>query len=319
MSVADARPWTVVFTSRTQNLTRVMGWIAVPPEQAVQTIEVAALTDVEFEVIAAQHPTLALLDGDERLRPMTRNLFMVGRLTDPRVAATLPTQTVQTELDLANVWWTDAVGAGGADGVARQTLLVNLAADLLREERANGPYEGAALHSLESDRIVSRDNFGVVRFTHDLFEDWVLARLLGQKGPQLPAFLATVSAPFRLQRGARLLGALLLQDGQTECWRDLLVGIEEDPALKERWQLTFVSSPLLSARATTLLDDIQPFLVEGSSERLRALLTATVTLDVGPNVFWGPMLRALPARSELAALFMHEPTPRWAIWIPLVT
>ncbi|HEX7705216.1 MAG TPA: AAA family ATPase [Thermoanaerobaculia bacterium] len=319
VSVTDARSWMVVFTSRTQNLPHVMSWVALPANQAAQTIEVATLTDEEFEVTAAQQPSLALLDGDERLRPITRNLFMVSRLTDPRVAATLPTQGVQTELDLASVWWTHVVGAGGGDGLARQALLVDLAADLLREERTNGPYDAAALHSLESDRIVSRDNFGVVRFTHDLFEDWVLARLLGQKGAQLPAFLATVSAPFRLQRGVRLLGALLLQDGHTERWRQLLVGIEGDAALKERWQQTFVSSPLLSARATALLDEIQPLLLEGAAERTRALLTATVTLDVGPNVFWGSMLRALPARPELAALFMHEPTPRWAIWIPLVT
>ncbi|MDP9191098.1 MAG: hypothetical protein M3P06_05290 [Acidobacteriota bacterium] len=54
----------------------------------MQTIEVAALTG-RIQVIAAQHPSLALLDGDERLRPIARNLFMVGRLTDPRAGCEL--------------------------------------------------------------------------------------------------------------------------------------------------------------------------------------------------------------------------------------
>lgn len=319
VSVADARPWTVLITARTQNLPHVLAWMAVAPDQAVESIEIGPLTDEEFAVVAAEHTPLALLDADERLRPVTRNLFMIGRLTDARIATQLPTQAVATELDVATLWWTHVVGPNGAAGVARQTLLIQLAHDHLRDAPMNGPFDAAALHSLESDRIVSRDNFDVVRFTHDLFEDWTYARLLGQKGEDLPAFLAAVRAPFRLQRGMRLLAAMLVQDGEVARWKDLLIAVEAIPSLKERWQQTIVSSPLMSARATTLLDEIRPLLLEGSAERLRTLLTGAVTLDVGPNTRWAAMLHTLAARPELASLFMHDPTPRWAIWIPLVT
>jgi ATPase family associated with various cellular activities (AAA) len=319
VSVANARPWTVVFTSRSQNLPHVVAWMAVPPGPSTPALDISSLTDDEFAEVAATHPSLVLLDGDERLRPITRNLFMVSRLTDPRIAAQLPTQNAESELDIASIWWTHVVGAGGTAGVARQGLLIQLAEDLLRDVRIHGAFNPEALHSLESDRIVSRDSFGVVRFTHDLFEDWAFARLLGQKEAQLPVFLANVSAPFRLQRAVRLFAAMLLQEGAMARWRQLLLALESDAALKERWQQTVLAAPLLSARATELLTEIKAELLEGAGERLRALLTAAVTIDVGPNAFWGTMLRALPARPELAALFMHEPTPRWSIWIPLVT
>jgi ATPase family associated with various cellular activities (AAA) len=314
----DARPWTIVFTARTQNLPGVLTWLATARADAMQSIEVTQVTDREFAVIAEEHPTLALLDADERFHPITRNLFMIGRLTDPRIADQLPTKVIATELDVATTWWTYVVGAGGAAGVARQALLIALADDLLRATRTNGPFDPGALHSLEADRIVSRDNFGVVRFTHDIFEDWSFARLLGQKRDQLVVFLSSVPTPFRLQRAVRLFAAMLLESGDTPTWGQLLAAIEADAALKERWHQTFVSSPLLSARGADLLQAVQPLLLEGAAERLRALLTAAATLDVGPNAFWGPMLRSLPGRPDLAALFMDDPTPRWPRWIPLV-
>jgi hypothetical protein len=319
ISVADSRPWTVLFTARTENIPHVLAWVATSRTDKIESVEIGRLTDLEFTVLAAGHPALALLDADERLRPITRNLFLIGRLTDPRIVAQLPAKAVVTELDVANTWWTHVAGAGGVAGVARHAVLLELAADLLRETRTNGPFDAAALHGLESDRIVSRDNFGVVRFTHDLFEDWTFARLLGQKRAQLPAFVGAMGSPFRLQRAMRLFSAMLLEAGEIDAWKQALGTIEADASLKERWQQTYVAAPLLSSRGAELLSSVQQFLLEGAAERMRVLFTAAVTLDVGPNAFWGPMLRALPGRPDLAALFMHDPTPKWPLWIPLVT
>lgn len=316
----SARPWIIVVTARAQNLVDVQQWLALSDGQSFRSVDVELLSDVEFAAVSDGNPALQLLDTDERLRPMTRNLFMIAKLSDPRIVSQLPRRAALSEADISATWWQHVVSDGAAAGRARQTAVLQLAERIVTGNGAE-PSDALSLHALEVDGIVARDAFGIARFTHDVLEDWTIARLLAQKGELLPTYLRGFPVPFRLFRALRLYACMLLEAGEAERarWRALLRAVEDDAALAAQWQQALLASPLLSVRADELLDDLAPILFADDGSDLRALCTAVLATDVTPNPRWASFFAANQQRSlEAAMLLMHEPMPRWQVWIPLI-
>jgi hypothetical protein len=178
-----------------------------------------------------------------------------------------------------------------------------------------------ALLTLESDRILLRDpGRDLYRFGHDVFEDWVLCRVLDQNREHLTTYLKEIGQPFGLLRPLQLLGASLLEqrDG-VGIWLELLEQIEGDKELAPRWRQALTTAPIYSTRALELLDKSEPLLFADDARRLAELLVAIRTVAVAPDFSLLPAV-GMVAETPVDALsfLLRSPRPLWRVWFPFL-
>ncbi len=169
-----------------------------------------------------------------------------------------------------------------------------------------------ALTTLESDRVIIRDSGqNVYRFSHDLYGDWSLLRLLEQKRPELPNYLQGLGQPHGILRAVRLLGCMLLEGNKIDEWTSLMKAFERVSELSPRWQQAVLTAPFLSTRLKDLLDKSRKNLLDNNSRLLIKLLVAlrTTEVDVDPQI-----ATLTDSPEEALTLALNFPLPRWYVW-----
>lgn len=328
LSEDGSRHWTVVFSTREENLQDVYLWLNWQALGKPIRLQVPELTVEELQSVIEHSPRLKPLLSLSQLSPILKNPLMLRLLEDPRMLPNpedLP--PVATEIEISKVWWDRLVGnEGSVSGRARKSSLLRLGRQVVKSPGRHFTVEETvppeSIISLTADRIIVQDpDREVYHFDHHLLEDWVMYRLLDQRREDLSAYLQELDEPFGLYRSVQLLGLALLENSKTaDAWIQLIEQVEQASELSSRWRQALLTAPLVSPRSSELLDKAEPLLIADNARRLIELLVAVRTLEVMPNF----SLMFLFTEAELQSsdrvmpLLMSDPIPRWSVWQPFM-
>lgn len=322
----DGQPrWAVVVSAREDNLQDLHQWFDWAGLGKPKSLSVPELSDEEVDLVSQHSSRLGRILTTKHLAPIIRKPFILALLDDRRMlpgGQGLP--PIATEAEVARIWWNRVVGGGGVEGTERQQSLLAFgqrAASAPGRPLAATGMNSSAMSSLELDRVLVRDaGRDVYRFGHDLLEDWTLCRVLDQQREDLPSYLLKIGQPIGLVRSVQLLATATLESsGDTKAWVSLLQQVERSPELSPRWGQAILMAPLLSARASELLEKAQPSLLAEDGRRLADLLVATRTVAVSPDWSLLPVaLKVAEQHAELVSLLLSSGLPRWEIWLPFM-
>lgn len=320
-----AIPWTVIFTAREENLNDVHRWLDLRFFHAVRTLAVPELTVDEVQLVADHESRLRALTHDSHLQPILRNPFLLSVLVDQRMLPSgRPLPPLATEVEVSTVWWGNVVDSGGADGIARQQSLLKVGRRVLKNRGtliSTDDIDARILLTLRSDRILIREpGRDVYRFGHDLLEDWVLARVIDQQLDILTDFLRELGQPLGIVRPIQLVGLFLLElRGDHERWAQLVDQLDQASDLSPRWRQALLLAPLLSARASELLEALTGSLLARDGRLLADVLLSLRTIEVLPNLalFYGAAMVAKQV-NEITSLLLRDPVPSQRVWRPLI-
>lgn len=328
LSKDGSRHWTVVFSAREENLQDVYRWLNWQALEKPTRLQVPELTAEELRSVIEHSSRLKPLLSLSQLSPILKNPLMLRLLEDPRMLPNpehLP--PVATEIEISKVWWDRLVGnEGSVSGRNRKSSLLRLGKQVVKSPGKHFTVEETvppeSIISLIADRIIVQDpDREVYRFSHDLFEDWVMYRLLDQRREDLSAYLQELDEPLGLYRAVQLLGLALLENSKTaDSWIQLIEQVEQASELSPRWRQALLTAPLVSPRSSELFDKAEPLLIADNARRLIELLVAVRTLEVMPNFSVMSLFpeKALKFSDRLMPLLMSDPIPRWSVWQPFM-
>lgn len=324
---SGALRWSLVLTLRTDAIEAVRSWITLPAQQT-EVVSVSELTPDDVSALTQRLPHLAWVLHATDLGPVVHNPLFLSVLEQAHAARqeTAPSALV-TEADVYRIWWEKVVGRDSER--SRQQALLSLGERVLATRTRRLLPQGidpSILRDFEQDAILRRDpGTDTYWFGHDVFEEWIVARVLGQHEDTFVDFLRSVGRPFWAASALQLLACERLEDRNEGVgrWRTLLVQAEQDLGSDGLWRDAILSAPLRSARLGELLPRIEGPLLEGDAGRLSVLLRVVRTRWLMPNTLVAPMLSELAtgeplSPEERATLLLELGLPWLPIWLPVV-
>jgi hypothetical protein len=192
---------------------------------------------------------------------------------------------VRSEVDLVELWWEH----GGADDVdfapaqGRRNVLLTLGEQLLAT-----PGQPMAIRDLDPGTLDELLRAGALRnvelgisvtFSHDIYEEWILERVLRQRRGRIAQTLREGGEDLQLARPLQLLAAFLLERSeQGDEWADLLAAVGEDD-LRGTWSRVVLAAPVRSVRSGEMLDKIESVLLRDDGRLLGRLILSVRTTE----------------------------------------
>ena len=281
----DLDDWRVVMTMREENAQRVDAWLA--PEAnaklSSRTIRVEGFDDEEVMVAAEALPLLRPLLTDTRnYDTVLRRPFFMDALSRLPFAGG---EDVRSEIDLVELWWAH----GGADvaefapAQGRRNVLLKLGEQLLLKPSAAlaiRDIDPVALDELlRSGVLLHVDEGSTVAFSHDIYEEWVLERVLFDRRADIATAIRDGHQDLQLARPLQLLAARLLErsdDG--DAWARLLNALAADD-LRAIWSRVVLSAPVRSVRSAEMLDSIEDTVMRDDGRLLMRLILSVRTTE----------------------------------------
>lgn len=281
----DLADWRVVMSMREENAQRVDGWLDPDANARLssRTIRVEGLDDDEAIEAAANLPLLRPLLADPRsYDTVLRRPFFLDALTRLPVAAG---SEVRSEVDLVELWWEH----GGADGVdfapaqGRRNVLLALGEQLLANPGARlaiRDVDPVALDELLQAGVLRSAELGIsVVFSHDIYEEWVLERILRQRRTEIAKAIRDGGEDLQLARPLQLLAAFLLERSESgDAWANLLAAVGAED-LRATWSRVVLAAPVRSVRSREMLDRIEPVLLRDDGRLLARLILSVRTTE----------------------------------------
>lgn len=281
----DLADWRVVMTMRQENAQRVDGWLdpAATSQLSSKTIRIEGFDDEEASEAAQALPVLRPLLADSRhYDTILRRPFFLDALAHlPRPAS----GEVRSEVDLVELWWAHG-GADGADFAPAQNrrgVLLALGAQLLM-----APGRSLAIQGLDSQALDELLRAGVLRhvdlgisvaFAHDIYEEWMLERILRQRRGEIAQVICAGGEDIQLARPLQLLATELLErSDKGEDWAELLAAVSADD-LRATWSRVVLAAPVRSVRSAEMLDRIEPALLADDGRLLGRLILSVRTTE----------------------------------------
>jgi hypothetical protein len=241
-------------------------------------IEVEGVSDEDVLVIGEALPTLVAVAARSDLGNRNRILFLLREiLSSPNIGQYI------TEVQLANAWASRGAALTPPDP-RRDRALAQISELLLcrptrRPGRADLDPEG--LYSLEREEAVSlisgRDG---VLISHDVHEDWLLARAFMTHQSELPHLLLAAEQPLTWLRAMRIYGQTLLEyPTASNDWSKAVALFEATPDLDPAWLRSLMVSPLYSERSSSALDELQPVLLADNGRLLGHLIETLLVAE----------------------------------------
>ena len=266
--------------------------------------------DPEDVAFVAQHiPRLApLLDRDD-LSGRNHELFTLREhLSDPEAPG------VGAEIASATRWATR-----GQRSVPRRperdAAIAQIAGLLVdRPGRAVGLAEidPVGLQALiDEGHVRAQTHRDAVTFSHDVYEDWALARVFVNTWQDLPDRLRKADQPLWWLRAVRLAAQIILETAGVEAWRAMVDQLTEATDLDPAWGRTALSAALYSEKSASLLTAMEPMLLAHGSALLERFLETLLVLEARPN----ERILNLPGKTDLERLriaaALPQPTRSW--------
>ncbi len=322
----SATRWKVLITSRKNNLKHRHQINFQQLGMVLGRTEVENFSDSELDGLATHFPQLdPLLSKDSRARTVAKRPYLLKRLAESGFSLGQGNVTV-SEVDLMLDFWkmtSDDEGDPMAAMYTRQEALLLLGSRRL--SNLDGPISSLevnpnALAGLEKDDVIRHDSdLRQVLFAHDIIEDWILCLTLQHDKRGIPQTLTETGEPLRLLDSVQLLGQWKIERySDHEEWGKLLNTVSSTE-LQPRWRRAVLSSPLLSARAPSLLMKSKPILWDDSQVLLNELMSALRTIEVDPNPFYLNFpLQPGYTEADLVRMSQSHALPRIRSWQPFI-
>lgn len=281
----DLDGWRIVMTMREENAQRVDGWLD-PDANATlssRTIRVEGFDEEEVAEAAEAIPALRPLLADPRsYDTVLRRPFFLDALSR------LPTAggaAIRSEVDLVELWWEHG-GADGADfapAQGRRNVLLALGDQLLANPGlplAIRDIDPTALDELLRAGVLRQVETGItVAFAHDIYEEWVLERVLRQRRSDIAAAIRDGRQDLQLARPLQLLAAFLLERSEDgDQWAALLQAVSADD-LRATWSRVVLAAPVRSVRSGEMLDRVEAALLRDDGRLLGRLILSVRTTE----------------------------------------
>lgn len=278
-----------------------------------ERVTVGPLDDADTAVLTEAFPTAKALLSRSDLANLNRNPFMLQQLLTPS-----DHPAAVTEIGLADAWATrgarTAPAARERDVVVAQLAAARVAAPTVIPSIAHLNPEGVAklIEEGSAAQLPFRD--GIV-FTHDVLEDWALARELQRDWRQTAERLRAADEPLWWQRAVRLAAQMLLETGCDREWHSLLCLLDQDD-LDAAWGRLVLVAPLHSENAALLLPRIQPILLADDARLLGRLLESLRVAEtrIQEELLKLPLFAGM-SEAERSRLVAQFKTPVWRPWL----
>jgi len=242
--------WRVIVSLRDTGIEVLRNWLGDFLDLLkVETLVVDQLSNEESEALAKAKPHLRpLLFGSVQVQEIVRRPFFAKVLNQSYVAdPSAPTFAPQSEVDLIENWWRrGGYNEIGQSAIERQRVLLDLAR--VRARQLSQPIGLSQLKSvahiddLRADGILQNAREGIsVRFTHDIFFEWVFFYVLADRGAQWMEEIKACGEPPAVARVVELLSQWEYTHG--EDWSTYLVQAEGS-ALRSQWLRAWLIGPL---------------------------------------------------------------------------
>ena len=327
---ADYR-WRIVFTCRIQEMQNILINLTTRQnlkEGSLAIVAVEVLTDEEIVEVVNHLPALRELAESGRLKELLSRPGVLDILTLPLPdvtlnAASLPARLTETWL---LVWfWRQVVrlaegartGRGHPDN--REQILIELGLHNLRSDGVVKPpvRDVEAVSGLISDGLLRNPGDGVIRFFHDVLEDWSASIILYRELTNIAPYLAKIGEPLRASRAFQLATVRLLEvDQDTQAWVRLLRDLNSADAISPRWRTLALSALLESDLIADILPKLEHHLLENDNALLCDLLRTSRTIELRPN----PALELLGNVKDqhFKSYLTYWNVPIWERWIPII-
>ena len=264
--------WSIVVSARDfQSRDLAADALAAAGLPAGRRLVVAGVEIEDVQTIGRALPALAAVASRSDLGDRNRILFLLREmLASPHLGATA------TEVQLSDAWATRGAASVPPDP-RRDRALAQIGYLLLtrparRPGRADLDPEG--LLSLEREEAVrlapGRD---AILMSHDVHEDWILARTFLSHQTELPALLRVADEPLAWLRAMRIYGQALLEDPSgPQGWVQAAARFRAEPDLDPAWLRSLIVAPLYSERSTEILNALEPTLLAEGAKLLRDLV-----------------------------------------------
>ncbi|MFW2350749.1 hypothetical protein [Qipengyuania sp.] len=293
---------------------------------AGRRIDVGTLDDEECAELSRAFGQFSAVLGRRDLGGQNRSLFLIREL----LKRDAPPTGRFGELDVAEAWATgDWVSPGKVE--RRGRALAEMGERLL--DAPQRPVSRASLDPeglrtlLEEGAISAVPGTDAVRFTHDVHEDWLIARRLAARRGETAAVLAGAGEPLWWLKAIGLLARGHLESGDREGWAALLADLDAAPDLDPSWSRAVLSAPLRSEGSSTVLDALEDDLLAEDAGLLRRMLDTLLVFETAldENVLNFLADRDEATRYRIAAYwrqpklaawapFLHWSLPKWESW-----
>ncbi|RWN26108.1 MAG: hypothetical protein EOR97_30065 [Mesorhizobium sp.] len=321
----DLDGWRIVMTMREENAQRVDGWLDADANAKLssRTIRVESFDDEEAVEAAEAIPSLRPLLADARnYDTVLRRPFFLDALSRLPVASGTE---VRSEVDLVEFWWNHG-GSDGADfapAQGRRNVLLKLG-----EHLVSNPGVPLAIRDIDPTALDELLRAGVLRqvevgstvtFTHDIYEEWVLERVLFERRADISQVIRDGRQDLQLARPLQLLAAQLLErsdDG--EDWARLLNALGADD-LRATWSRMVLAASVRSVLSGEMLDRIGGELLRHEGRMLARLILSVRTTETVRDLRFLDESQFPHLSSDLREQYASEAAgPEFVSWIRLI-
>lgn len=316
--------WTVIATVREESLDSLREWLDMLRGRTlahVAVIRVPNLTDEDVLAVGERLPHLAPILARTASNVVLRNLYFLRTVEEFARAEPLDgpaALALVTEADIARVWWERLVGRDAARD--RQQAMLSFGEGALADRSHRVAARGLdprVIRSLEMDGIIRRDaETDTFWFSHDVLEEWTVARCLAQANDAIGRLKAN-GDPFWATGALQLYASSILERDGGVAWRELLTQAEEDASVP--WGEVVLTAPFRSTRLPELLTQIGSVLREDDGRRLASFLRALRTRFIRPNPLLEKILQSQQMEAaERNALLLEMGIPWGPAWVPVL-
>ncbi len=278
--------WKVIFTLRQQSLKQVKTWLDTGDLNQVSnaTVVVPGLEENELDGLVQNFPDLKQLsDKPAQTFPFKENLFFLNTVLSIESSENLP----NSEVELLELWWQTG-GTDFEDPVKNQRqrdVLLQLAKHIANNPAkaiSTNSFDAEILENLKSSSVIKDVDFGIsVVFTHDIYEDWAITKLMLRKLEAISKFIRKTNENQILERPLQLLALHLLESEESvDRWRELFNSINKESNLRTLWRRTVLVSCIRSTKADENLNKIFDKPTPDSLKLLGTLIEILPTVEI---------------------------------------
>jgi len=239
---------------------------------------IGSLSSPDIALLSETFPAIGAVARRGDLGDRNRILFV---LREVLASPNLPTPC--TEIGLAAAWASRGTGAEPPQPERDHALAMIGELLLCRPEHRPGRADvhPAGLAQLEAEDIVyAHPTRDILAFTHDVHEDWVLARTFDRHRQNLPELIDKADQPLWWLRAMRLLGQMLLENEvDPVAWLETLAALDAYPGLDPAWSRSLLVAPLYSERSQEILERIEPVLLVDKAALLVRLIDTLLVYE----------------------------------------
>ncbi|HEX5257767.1 MAG TPA: hypothetical protein VFW35_03170 [Sphingomicrobium sp.] len=313
---SDPSRWRLVTTARNyQDRDLVADAMAAAGIQDVGVaVEVGLPNGKDAGAVADAFPSIAPLLKRQDLSGRNRSLFTIREL----LARQLPTGSALTETIMAAAW--AEADMGDPERSARRSRALSELAQRLVDNPWSKPtraeIDPVGLQLLIDEGAVRLvPNQDAIGLSHDVHEDWLLARALSRKRDDLAGVLKQAGEPLWWQRAVRLVAQVLLEAGEYEGWSRLLDTLHSNRELDPAWARATLVAPLYSEQADEILPKIEPMLLADDAQLLARLTETLLVFEtrLDSALLNSPHLAQLDEKSRYSVA-AHYKVPHLESW-----